>query len=130
MSFVIKNQTAGVVNNIDGDMHVTGGMHGVVATADTARRMLDDLRDAVVAASLDPRSAGLASNEIAEMDTALKSEQPDRSRVAAALNRLTKLLSATGALVHAGAALVAPLRELAGWLGALGAPVLSMLALG
>lgn len=130
MPFVIGNQTAGVANNVDGDMYVTGGVHAVAAPADTARRMLDDLREAVVAAPLGAGRAGLASCEIAEMDAALKSEQPDRSRVASALNRLTKLLSAGGALVQAGAALVAPLRNLAGWLGALGAPVLSMLALG
>jgi hypothetical protein len=130
MPFDIGNQTAGVVNNVDGDMYVTGGVHAVVATADTARRMLDDLREAVVAAPLDAGRAGLARSEIAEMDAALKSEQPDRSRVAGALNRLTKLRSAGGALVQAGAALVPPLRGLAGWLGALGAPVMSMLALG
>jgi hypothetical protein len=55
------------------------------------------------------------------------SPQPDRLRAAASMERLTRTLSAAGALTTAGAALLTPLRELAGRLGPLGAHVLGML---
>jgi hypothetical protein len=127
MSIKIGAQYAGVVNNIDGDMHVTGGVYGVNENTAVARKVLADLRTAVASAPLNTGTDSAARREIATMDDSLKPEQLDRSRVAAALNRLTALLSAAGALAHAGAELVTPLRGLAEWLGTLGMPTLSML---
>jgi hypothetical protein len=52
------------------------------------------------------------------MDAAMRDASPDRSRFAAALNRLTRLLTATGSLASAGTALAGPLHTLATWVGA------------
>src|SRR6266568_905334 len=79
------------------------------------------------------QSGGVINNvagahaEVAELDDALRSERPDRPRFARALERLTRLLAAAGSLASGGAALLAPLHALAGWLGALGAPILGLL---
>jgi len=43
------------------------------------------------------------------------------------LERLTRLLAAAGSLATSGAALLGPLHALAGWLGALGGPILALL---
>jgi hypothetical protein len=127
MTFNIGSQNAGQINNVAGDMHVSGGQHGVVGTPEVARQISRNLRRSVATVQLDRRSAQAARAEVDEIDAGLSREQPDRARVAGALERLTRLLSATGALAAAGAALVEPLQALAGWLGELGAPVLQLL---
>jgi len=55
--------------------------------------------------------------------------QPDKHRAVGPLKRLVKLLADAGSLATAGAALLGPLQTLAGWLGAHGAAILSLLAL-
>jgi hypothetical protein len=61
------------------------------------------------------------------MDEALRTGRPDKPRFAGALERLTRLLAAAGSLASGGAALIGPLHALAGWLGALGGPILALL---
>ena len=123
----INNQYANQINNVERDQYIYGGQHGVAATTQDARRLAADLRRALPSAALGRRDNGAARAAIHEVEAGLAGPQPDRSRVARGLERLTRLLSATGALVGAGAALVEPLRGLAGWLGELGAPVLGLL---
>jgi hypothetical protein len=127
MTFNIDNQNANQINNVEGDQYLYGGQHGAIVTTHDARRLAADLRRALPSSALGRRDAGAARVAIDEVEAGLADPKPDRSRVAGGLERLTRLLSATGALVGAGAALVEPLRGLAGWLGALGAPVLALL---
>ena len=127
MTFNIGNQTGGVINNVAGDQHISGGQQGVLVTAEDARRALASLRQAVAAAGLDEATEAGAQAEIAEMDDAIRAERPDRHRFAGALERLTRLLTAAGSLAAAGTALVGPLHALAGWLVAIGEPVLQLL---
>jgi hypothetical protein len=128
MPFNINNQHAGGnINNVEGDLYVTGGQHGVLITVDDARQAARALRTVVRAAPLGT-DAATAAHEVEEIEVGLAAPQPDRSRLATALERLTRLLGATGALATAGAALVAPLQTLAAWLGPMGAPVLGLLA--
>jgi hypothetical protein len=68
--------------------------------------------------------AGAAAQEI---EKELRSPAPDRSRVASALERLTRLYATTRAWARAGAAVLGPIRTIATWLGALGVPVLALL---
>lgn len=123
MTFNINNQNANQINNVAGNQYIQGGQHGIVVTTQDARRLAAELRRALPPAALDRR----ARAAIDEVDAGLAGRQPDRPRVAAGLERLTRLLSAAGVLARAGAALIEPLRGLAGWLGALGAPVLALL---
>lgn len=123
MTFNIGSQHAANINNVAGNMYVTGGQRGLLVTGDAARHAAHDLRIAVAAAGSDA-----ATTDAAEIEAGVAAEQPDRPRLAGMLERLTRLLTSTGAFVTAGAALVTPLQALAVWLGTLGAPVLGLLA--
>jgi hypothetical protein len=127
MTFNIGSQSGGVINNVAGDQHITGQQHGTFVTTEDARRAVGELRHAVTTAGLGEGAAGDAHAHVAEMDAVLQAGQPDRPRFARALERLTRLLSAAGSLATSGAALLGPLHALAGWLGALGGPILSLL---
>jgi hypothetical protein len=127
MTFNIGSQSGGVINNVAGDQYITGQQYGTLVTTEDARRALGELRRGVTAAGLGGGTAADADAHVAEMDAALQGGQPDKRRFARALERLTRLLSAAGSLATSGAALLGPLHALAGWLGALGGPILALL---
>jgi hypothetical protein len=127
MTFNIGSQSGGVINNVAGDQHITGQQYGTLVTSEDARQALGDLRHAVGSAGLGEATAAEAHADVAEMDEVLRAERPDKRRFAGALERLTRLLSAAGSLATSGAALLGPLHALAGWLGALGGPILALL---
>ncbi len=127
MTFNIENQNAGVVNNVAGDQRIEGGQYGILATPAAALEALQRLRGGMSSASLDEGGQFEARAHIDELENELHAPQPDRSRIASVLERLTRLFVATGSLVAAGAALVEPLHTLATWLGALGQPILTLL---
>ena len=127
MTFNIGSQHGGVINNVAGDQHITGQQHGTLVTTEDARRAMGELRHAVTTAGLGEATAADAHAQVTEMDTVLRAEAPDRPRFARALERLTRLLAAAGSLASGGAALLGPLHVLAGWLGALGGPILGLL---
>jgi hypothetical protein len=118
MTFNIGSQSGGVINNVGGDQHIAGGQQGTVITTEQARQALHDLRGALSSAPLDRGTADAARAEVTEMDAAMREASPDRSRFAAALNRLTRVLTAAGSLASAGTALAGPLHILATWVGA------------
>jgi hypothetical protein len=129
MSIRVKNQNAGVINNVDGNQVVYSGQYGTVVTGEDARRAVRELRDALAGVALDQVTAAEARAQVAEIDAAVHAPEPDKRRAAGALKRLVKLLTDTGSLATASAALIGPLQILAGWLGAHGAVILSLLAL-
>jgi hypothetical protein len=129
MSPQIRDQHAGVINNVDGDQVIYGGQHGTVITSGDARRAVHDLRDALAGATLDDATAAEARARVAEIDAEVHAPAPDKERAADPLRRLVKLLTNAGSLATAGAALIGPLQTLAGWLGAHGAAILGLLAL-
>lgn len=129
MSIHVKNQKAGVINNVDGEQVVYGGQHGTVVTGEDARRAVRELRGALAGVALDDATAAEARAQVAEIDAAVHAPQPDKHRAAGTLKRLVKLLADAGSLATSGAALVGPLQTLAGWLGAHGAAIFSLLAL-
>jgi hypothetical protein len=128
MTFHIGNQTGGVINNVAGDQRVSGGQHGTVVSTEAALRAVQQLRNGLGPAKLDASTAAEARERVDEIDSRIREAQPDRPRIAAALERLTRLLVAAGSLAAAGAGLLGPLQTLAGWLGTLGEPVLRLLA--
>ena len=127
MNFNIGGQTAGVINNVAGDQRVSGGQEGTVVPAEDARRAVRELRDGLATAALNETTAAEANAQVAEIEAVVHAPQPDRSRVARSLERLTRLLVAAGSLSTASAALIGPLQTLAAWLGTLGEPILHML---
>jgi hypothetical protein len=128
MTFHIGNQTAGVVNNVAGDQRITGGQQGILVSPGEARQAVQDLRGAMSTVSFDDEATAAAARKHLEtIDAEVQAPQPDRSRVARALEPLTRLLVAAGSLATAGATLIAPLHTLASWLGDLGRPILALL---
>jgi len=129
MTFHIGQQTAGVINNVGGDQRIDGGQQGTVVTGKDARRAVRELRNALAGVALDDATAAEARAQVAEIDAAVHAPQPDKHQAAGPLKRLVKLLADAGSLATAGTAIVGPLQTLAGWLGAHGAAILSLLAL-
>ena len=127
MTFNIGSQSGGVINNVAGNQYVTGGQHGVV-TREAAGAALRHIHDAVAAMPLDRTAAAQARNEIDEINRAVQGAEPDPSRTARSLERLTRILLAAGSLSSAGGALVTSLRTLVGWLGSVADPVLHLLS--
>lgn len=127
MTFNIGNQNAANINNVGRDQHITGGQTGIVVTPEQAQQALADLRTGITATRLDPVTSAAADTELRDIEAGLRQPEPDRARVAPRLERLTRILLAAGSLASAGSALVGPLRTLAQWLGALGAPILGLL---
>jgi hypothetical protein len=123
MSFHIGTQNAGVVNNVGGDQHITGGQQGTLVVTPQVREALDALRSAVASADLDSRQGREATRQLDEIEVVVGSAAPEPERVAGPLEKLTRLLVAAGPI----AAAVGPLQTLAGWLGQLGAGVLRLL---
>jgi multidrug resistance efflux pump len=129
MEIHVKNQTAGVINYVEGNQVVNGGQHGSVVTDDDARQAVRQLRQALSTVPLDRSRAAEARAQVAELDAAVHAPRPDKRRAADTLKRLTDLLVRGGSLATAGAAIVGPLQTLAAWLGTHGAAILGMLAL-
>lgn len=129
MTFNIGNQSAGNINNVGRDQHITGGQQGVMVTPEAARQAVVDLRAGLRLAPLEQQTSAAAEAEVREIEAEAQKPEPDRSRAASSLERLTRLLLSAGSLASAGAALVQPLQTLAGWLGSLGAPILHLLPL-
>jgi hypothetical protein len=128
MEIHVNNQTAGVINYVEGTQAVSGGQHGSVVSDDAARQAVTELRQALSRLRLDRCQAAEARTQVAELDGTLRAPQPDKRRAAEALQRLTGLLIGAGSLASAGTAVMGPLLTLANWLGSHGAAVLSMLA--
>ncbi|OKI13259.1 hypothetical protein [Streptomyces sp. CB03911] len=125
MVFNIGNQQGGVVNNVAGNQSIHGGQSAVFTTGgqevgDLVRR----LRESIERTALPPAIEPEVRAELDSLEEEVAGPEPDREAVAGRLGRITRLLSSAGALVTAGTALIGPLGALAGWLGALGQPIL------
>jgi hypothetical protein len=128
MEIHVKNQTAGIINYVEGKQVVNDGLHGSVVTDNEARQAVLELQQALSSTRLDGPRAAEARAKVADLDVAVHAPQPDKRRAADTLKRLTDLLAGAGSLATAGAALMGPLQTLATWLGIHGAAILSMLA--
>jgi hypothetical protein len=125
MTFNIGSQTGGIINNVAGNQTIRGDQQGVTVSSGEARQAAVDLVEAVKRSHLqkDPVVIDQAEQINAEMRTA----EPDKSKVAASLDKLAKLISTAGEWAKAGAAVVGPMWTLAKWLGQLGGPILGLL---
>jgi hypothetical protein len=123
MSFHIGTQNAGVVNNVAGDQHITGGQHGTLVTTPEVLQALQALRATVATVHLDASARKEAICQLDEIDAAAKRARPEPEKIAGPLEKLTRLLVAAGPI----AATVGPLQTIAAWLGNVGAGVLRLL---
>ena len=65
-----------------------------------------------------------AGRALDEIEDELRIPGPDRGVVTARLERFTELLTDAGAIEEAGASLVRPIRQVAAWVGPMGAALL------
>lgn len=119
-TFNIGSQQAGAIYQAAGDQVIH---HGEGTLHVGALNAVADLRSAVEAANLSAADRETAARSLDVVEEELKREEPDKGRIAGALEWITGTLTAAGALVTA----VQPLAGLAGWLGAAGVGLVKML---
>jgi hypothetical protein len=128
VTFNIPSQQGGVINNVAGDQHITGGQHGSYASSgvDVAAAVAQ-LRAALAAAGLPDEVAQNAATQVDAVEQAAAGAKPDRERAATALEKLTRILVAAGPLATAATAFAGPLGALVSWLGPLGQGVAKLI---
>jgi hypothetical protein len=127
MNIHIERPTAGIINVSEGPMTFYGNQQANVVTDESARQAVSELRSALAREALDRPTAARTRNQIAEIEAAMRAPQPNKSRIAEIVERLTRLLVTAGSLTTASTAIVSPLQTLAAWLGHLGVSILGML---
>ncbi len=126
MTFNIGNQQAGIINNVGRDQRISGGQQ-VLVSDDQAREAVRRLRDGIATTPLPEQAAVETVELVDDLDDDLAVAEPNRSSVAATLERLTRVLASAGSLATAGAVLLGPIQTLAAWLGTMGEPVLGLI---
>lgn len=125
MSFHIQSQSAGLINNVDGDQHITGGQSGTLTSLDTVRDAARILQQALAVAPFHETAA--MRHYVDAIAAEIQRPVPDRRTVADRVRRLVDLVSASAPIASLGIAIAGPLRTLAEWLGDLGTPILRIL---
>lgn len=85
------------------------------------------LRRSLAGLELPERVRSDAGRALDEIEDELRIPDPDRGVVTAWLERFTELLTDAGAVEQAGASLVRPIRQIAVWVGPMGAALLGRL---
>jgi len=85
------------------------------------------LRRALGGLELSEQVRSDAGRALDEIEDELRIQGPDRGVVTARLERFTELLTDAGAVASAGASLVRPIRQIAAWVGPMGAALLGRL---
>ena len=85
------------------------------------------LRRSLAVLELSERVRSDAGRALDEIEDELRIPGPDRGVVTARLERFTELLTDADAVEQAGASLVRPIRQIAAWLGPMGAALLGRL---
>jgi hypothetical protein len=85
------------------------------------------LRRSLAVLELSERVRSDAGRALDEIEDELRIPGPDRGVVTARLERFTELLTDAGAVEQAGASLVRPIRQIAAWVGPMGAALLGRL---
>jgi len=117
----------GIVSNVAGDMTVYGGQHWNEGSAVAVREELAKLRIAIHALDLDPALKATATRLVEEADGQAHHAQPAPEKIGSPIEKLTRLLKDSGALVAAGAALINPLQGIGTLLGAAGQIIVRMI---
>lgn len=117
MVFNIGSQQ-GIINNVAGDQTIHGGQHGSFTTSHAVQCAVE------LAEALRGLGMNSAAADADKVRRELARPRPDRTDIA---SRLTRIARAVTAIAGAESAVHRPLVALAGWLGTMGTPILSML---
>jgi len=82
------------------------------------------LRRSLAGLELPERVRSDAGRALDEIEDELRTPDPDREVVTGRLERFTELLADAGAVEQTGASLVRPIRQIAAWVGPMGAALL------
>ena len=115
MTFNIGSQSGGVINNVAGDQHNSGGQHATIVTTAEVRDAAAALRAVVERSELSQNPAVVA--DVHALQAEVNSPAPDHRTVADRMQRITAAAKSLGVLASAGVALAGPLRIIAAWLG-------------
>lgn len=118
------NQNAGVINNVAGDLVNYGGMHGTVGEIRQELADVATIRELLKTVPLTENDRAATKDAVDRLEGELKKPEPDTSKAAGALEDLTGILKAAGALAGAGLALVDPISSIALALGGAAGAVL------
>jgi hypothetical protein len=124
-----------ISNTIDGRDYseVTRGGRDVAKTGVVSpdpRQALNavrTLRASLARLELPERVRSQAGRALDGIEGELRMPDPDRGVVTARLERLAELLTGAGAVASAGATLIRPIRQIAAWIGPIGAALLGRL---
>ena len=114
----------GTINQAGRDINQAGG--DLTVSNVEALAAASELREALAQAGLSPEVGRVAGRELDDVESELRSPQPNKERMAARLESLTAILKSAGALAATGVALVGPIGVLAGFLGPLGHAALEL----
>ncbi len=130
MTFNIGTQTAGVVNNVIGDQHVSGSQTGIGPTAvglSETRAAMSQLRALLASADLPHPLVDHVQTELGEAEIELSRTHPDRSVIAKRLRRVIEAGALTQTLVRASQQIAGALHLVIQWLGPAGAHLVGLL---
>ena len=83
MTFNIKDQHAGIINNVDGDQHVNARQHGEVASSPAAaRKAVGLLRHLMAGVGLPPEVDCLVQQHLEDSAAEMTKRDPDRVLIA------------------------------------------------
>jgi hypothetical protein len=117
VGITVQNQNAGGnINNVEGTLYAGGQQVSYVSVED-ARRALQELAAVLPRVPMPHRDRLDTDAAVRDIDEELRRPDPDKSRVAEHVGRLTKVLSAAGALASTALGVAVPLGSLVGWLG-------------
>jgi hypothetical protein len=117
VGITVSNQNAGGnINNVEGTLYAGGQQVSYVSVQD-ARRALQELAGTLPRVPLEHRERTEVDAAGRGIDEELRRPDPDRGRVAEHVGRLTKILSAAGALASTALGVAVPLGSLVGFVG-------------
>ncbi len=122
--FNIGRQVGGVINNVGGDLNVDR----IEGTLQVGNQLVADLRAALDRTPMPGPTRVEAGRVLDEVERELERPQPDKPRIAARLEGLTRLLGSAGTLATAADRVLPVLGRLAAWLGPAGAGLAALLA--
>jgi hypothetical protein len=118
VTFNIQNQHAGIINNVEGDQHVSAPQYGeVVASPAAALQAIAQLQHLVGSLGLHPEVDRLIHQHLESSGTELAKRNPDRELIADKLTTVARLIIAAGAAAGATTPIANLLGVIARWLG-------------
>jgi len=124
VGFNINNQTAGVVNNVEGNQYIHGDQRSQMVQSGAVREAVQELERGISSLGLPDTQLAAITGHLSEIDKEVGRTHPEPEKVVDPLKKITEIASAAGAF----ATLAGPIQSLVAWLGPLGQPIAKILS--